>query len=108
MELIDNMKTSSANIVPKLEKLRAESLELEQELLRVNLAIEQHETNLARIPDMIRQKKQEMTIKVKEGKAIHKDHDNIPGTAEEDEKIIAHVDSIRLNAAKLIHDALEL
>lgn len=108
VELIDDMKKSSAKIVPELEQLKAKHLELEQELLRVNAAIGHHESNLAKLPDVIRQRKQEMSVKVKEGKSIRKDLENIPGTAEEDEQALADVDSIRLNAVKIIRDTLGL
>lgn len=57
---------------------------------------------------MIKQKKQEMSVKVREAKSIRKYLENILGIAEEDEKALAYVDSIRLNAVKMIHDALGL
>ena len=57
---------------------------------------------------MIKQKKQEMSVKVREAKSIRKDLENILGIAEDDEKALAYVDSIRLNTVKMIHDALGL
>ena len=46
--------------------------------------IDRHESNLAQIPDAIKQKKHEMLTKVKEGKAIYNNLENIPGSAEKD------------------------
>ena len=70
--------------------------------------IDQHESNLAQIPDAIKQKKQEMLTKVKEGKAIRSNLENIPGSAEKDRQKIAEVDAIRLKVLKVIHDVLNL
>ena len=67
-----------------------------------------HESNLVQIPNAIKQKKQEMLTKVKEGKAIHSSLENIPGSAEGDKQQIAEVDAIRLKALKAIRDALNL
>ena len=52
-------------------------------------AIDHHESNLTQIPNAIKQKKQEMLTKVKEGKAIRSSLDSIPGSAEEDKQQIA-------------------
>ena len=47
-------------------------------------AIDRHESNLDQIPNAIKQKKQEMLTKVKEGKANRSSLENIPGSAEKD------------------------
>ena len=60
--------------------------------------IEHHESNLTQIPNAIKQKKQEMLTKVKEGKAIRSSLESIPGLAKEDKQQIAEVDAIRLKA----------
>ena len=70
--------------------------------------IERHESNLIQIPNTIKQKKQEMLTKVKEGKAIRSSLESIPGSAEEDKQQIAEVDAIRMKALRSIHDALNL
>jgi len=59
----------------------------------VKVAIDRHESNLTQIPNAIKQKKQELLTKVKEGKAIRSNLDNIPGSAEEDKQQITEVDS---------------
>ena len=43
-----------------------------------------------------------MLTKVKEGKAIHSNLENILGSAEEDKQQIIEVDAIRLKALKVI------
>ena len=48
--------------------------------------IDRHESNLIQIPKAIKQKKQEMLTKVKEGKAIRSSLESIPGSAEEDKQ----------------------
>ena len=83
-------------------------VELEKELEDVKAAIVRHKSNLAQIPDAIKQKKQELLTKVREGRAICSSLENIPGSAEEDKQQIAEVDAIRLKALKAIQDVLNL
>ena len=71
-------------------------------------AIDRHKSNLAQIPNAIKQKKQEMLTKVREGKAIYSSLENIPGLAKEDKQQITEVDAIRLKALKLSQDVLNL
>ena len=68
----------------------------------MKVAIDRHKSNLAQIPNAINQKKQEMLTKVKEGKAIHNNLENIPGSAEEDKQQIAEVNAIRQEVLKTI------
>ena len=107
-QLIDNMKNSSSKIEPELNWLRVRRAELEQELENVKAAIDRHESNLTQIPNVIKQKKQEMLTKVKEGKAIHSSLESIPESAKENKQQITEVDAIRLKALRAIHDALNL
>ena len=107
-QLIDNLKNSFSKIVPELNWLRVRRAELEKELESVKAIIEHHESNLTQIPNAIKQKKQEMLTKVKEGKAIRSSLESIPGSTEKDKQQIAEVDAIRLKALRAIHDALNL
>ena len=70
--------------------------------------IDRHKSNLAQIPDVIKQKKQELLAKVGEGRAIRSSLENIHGSAEEDKQQIAEVDVIWLKALKVIQDVLNL
>ena len=101
-QLIDNLKNYSSRIELELNQLRARRAELERELEGVKAAIHFHESNLVQIPNAIKQKKQEMLTKVKEGKAICSSLENIPRSAEEDKQQITEVDAIRLKAFKVI------
>ena len=107
-QLIDNLKNSSLRIKPELNQLKAKRAELKKELENVQSAIDCHESNLAQIPNVIKQKKQEMMTKVKEGKVIQCSLENIPGLTEEDKQQIAEVDAIWLKALKVIQDVLNL
>ena len=78
-QLIDNLKNSSLRIELELNQLKTKRAELEKELENVKATIDRHESNLAQIPNAINQKKQEMLTKVKEGKAIRSNLENIPG-----------------------------
>ena len=107
-QLIDDLKNSSLRIDPELTQLEIRRVELEKELENVKAAIDRHKSNLVQIPDAIKQKKQEMLTKVKEGKAIRSILENIPGLAKEDKQQIVEVNAIRLEALKAIQDVLNL
>ena len=74
----------------------------------MKVAIDRHKSNLAQIPNAIKQKKQELLTKVREGKAICNSLKNIPRSAKEDKQQIAEVDAIRLKTLKVIQDVLNL
>ena len=59
-------------------------------------------------PDAIKQKKQELLAKVREGRAIRSSLESIPGSVKEDKQQIAEVDAIRLEVLKAIQDVLDL
>ena len=71
-------------------------------------AIDRHKSNLAQIPDAIKQKKWELLTKVRVGRAICSSLENILGSAKEDKQQITEVDAIRLKALKAIQDVLNL
>ena len=98
----DDLKNSSLRIDPELSQLEIKRAELEKELENMKAAIDRHKSNLAQIPDAIKQKKQELLAKVREGKAIHSSLEDIPGLAEEDKQQITEVDAIRLEVLKAI------
>ena len=106
--MIDNLKNSSSKIEPELTQLRIRRAKLEQELESVKATIDHHESNLTQIPNAIKQKKQEMLTKVKEGKAIHNSLESIPRSAEEDKQQITEADAIRLEVLKAIQDVLDM
>ncbi|XP_066358182.1 uncharacterized protein [Miscanthus floridulus] len=105
---LSNIEDQAPRIEPELNQLRAKHAKLEKELENVKATINRHESNLAQIPDAIKQKREEMLTKVKEGKAIRSNLENIPGSAEKDRQQIAKVDAIRLKALKAIQDVLNL
>ena len=106
--MIDDLKNSSLRIDPELTQLEARRVELEKELENVRAAIDSHKSNLAQIPDAIKQKKQELLARVREGRAICNSLEGIPESAKEDKQQIAEVDAIRLEALKAIQDVLTL
>ena len=83
-QLIDDLKNSSLRIDPELTQLEARHAELEKELENVKVAIDRHKPNLAQIPDAIKQKKQELLAKVREGRAIYSSLEDIPRLAKKD------------------------
>ena len=71
-------------------------------------AIDRHKSNLAQIPNGIKQKKQELLAKVREGRAIYSSLEDIFGSVKEDKQQIKEVDAIRLEVMKAIQDVLDL
>ena len=69
-QLIDHLKNSSLSINPELSQLEARCAELEKELENMKDTIDHHKSTLAQIPDAIKQKKQELLAKLREGRAI--------------------------------------
>ena len=57
-QLIDDLKNSSLRIDLELTQLEARRAKLQKELENVKAAIDRHKSNLAQIPDAIKQKKQ--------------------------------------------------
>ena len=101
-QLIDNLKNSSLRIEPELNQLETRRAELEKELENVKAAIDRHKSNLAQIPNAIKQKKQEPLAKVREGRAIRSSLEDIPRPAEEDKQQITKVDAIQLEVLTTI------
>ena len=65
-------------------------------------AIDRLKSNLAQIPNAIKQKKHELLTNVREGKAICSSLENFPGLVKKDKQQIIEVDTIRLEALKAI------
>ena len=101
-KLIDDLKNSSLRTDPELSQLEINRAEPEKELENVKAAIDHRKSTLAQIPDAIKQKKQELLAKVKEGRAIRSSLENIPGTVEEYEQKIVEANVIRLKVLKVI------
>ena len=95
-------------IDPELNQLETKRAELEKELENVKAAIDHHKSSLAQILDAIKQKKQELLAKVREGRAIRSSLENIPRSAEEDKQQITEVDDIRLEVLKAIQECSRL
>ena len=55
--LIDHLKNSSLSIDLELSQLEVRHAELEKEMENVKAAIDRHKSNLAQIPNAIKQKK---------------------------------------------------
>ena len=82
--MIDHLKNSSLSIDPELSQLEVGRAKLEKELENMKAVIERHKSTLAQIPNSIKQKKQELLAKVREGRAIRSRLESIPRLAEED------------------------
>jgi len=101
-QLIDHLKNSSLSVDPELSQLEARHAELEKDLENMKATIDRHKTTLAQIPNAIKQKKQELLAKVREGRAIRSSLESILGSAEEDKQQIIEVDAIWLEVLKAI------
>ena len=108
MRLIDDLKNSSLRTDPELSQLEIRHAELEKELENMKATIDHRKSTLAQIPDVIKQKKQELLAKVKGSRAIRSSLENTPGTAKKYEQKIAEADVVRLEILKVIQDVLNL
>ena len=79
-----------------MSQLEIKHAELERELENVKAAIDHRKSTLAQMLDAIKQKKQELLAKVREGRVIRSSLEDISGSAEEDKQRIAEADAIRL------------
>ena len=107
-QLIDDLKNFSLRTDLELSQLEIMHAELEKELENVKAAIDHHKSTLAQILDAIKQKKQALLAKVKEGRAIQSSLESTPRIAEEYEQKIVEPDAIRLEVLKVIQDVLNL
>jgi len=85
-QLIDDLKNSSLRTDLELSQLEIKRAELERELEDVKAAIDHRKSTLAQIPDAIKQKKQELLAKVREGRVIRSSLEDIPRSAKEDKQ----------------------
>ena len=69
-----------------MSQLKIKRAELERELEDVKAAIDHRKSTLAQIPDAMKQMKQELLAKVREGRAIYSSLEDIPGLAEDDKQ----------------------
>jgi len=102
MRLIDDLKNSSTRTDPELFQLEIKRAELEKELETMKAAIDRRKFTLAQIPDVVKQKKQELLAKVNRSRVIRSSLENNPRTTEEYEPKIAEVDVVRLELLKII------
>ena len=106
--MIDDLKNSSLRTDPELSQLEIKRAELERELENMKATIDHRKSTLAQIPDAIKQKKQELLAKVREGRVIRSALEDILGSAKEDKQPITEADAIQLEVLNAIQDALAL
>ena len=87
--MIDDLKNSSLWTDPELSQLEIKRAELERELENVKAIIDHCKSTLAQIPEAIKQKKQELLAKVREGRVIRSGLEDIPRLAKENKQQIA-------------------
>jgi len=102
MRLIDDLKNSSSKTDPELSQQEIKRAKLEKELEGMKAAIDHRKFTLAQIPDVVKQKKEELLAKVKRSRVIRSSLENTPRTAKEYEQKIAEVDVVRLELLKII------
>lgn len=102
--VLHNLKEASLKINSELDQLYIKKAALEKELEAVNADISKKEQALAPISNSTDQKKKELVSIVAEGKIISKDLKTIPEVSEDDEKLIAHVEAIRIAASSALRN----
>ena len=84
--MIDDLKNSSLGTDLELFQLEIKHVELERELENTKATIDHRKSALAQIPNAIKQKKQELLAKVREGRVIRRSFEDISRSAEEDKQ----------------------
>ena len=75
----------------------------------IDASIQIEEANLIQLPKATDQKKAEMTSRYNELVAIHDQKNNvIPGSAAKDNRLIAKVDAVHLDALNAVRSALNM
>ena len=108
-ELIDGSKNAFSESQERIKSLKIEREQLLMKLEEINSLIQLEEANLAQLPKMVEKKKKEMTAKYNDLMAIRSQKDKtILGSANEDNRLIAEVDVVYLDALNAVRAALNL
>jgi hypothetical protein len=108
-ELIDGSKNALSESQEKINSLKIEREQLLMKLEEINSLIQLEEANSAQFPKTAEEKKKEMTAKYNELMAIRSQKDKtILGCANEDNRLIAEADAIRLDALNAVRTTLNL
>lgn len=87
-------------------QLEGKKIQLQKELAEVETAIAKGQKILSETPGAINKSRSTIATKIWEIQALHKKIKEVPGSADEDNRIIDNVDAIRLRAMKAIQEAL--
>lgn len=100
---IDTLENSRPTIVGEIDRLKTKRASFMKELEATNAALSEEENKLEQLPTSI--------VELKENNkalCLHKQVKSIQGPVDEDQKIIANVDQMRLRAIQALHDLLDL
>ena len=108
-ELIDGQKSAPSKIQEKLSCLKSEWEQLLMKLKEINSLIRLKEANSTQLPKMVEERKKKMTAKYNDLMTIRSQKDKaILGSADEDNRLIAEADAIRLDALNAVRATLNL
>jgi uncharacterized protein YoxC len=105
---MDNLNSASPRIQEELNQLRTEREQLLMKLKGIDASIQIKEANLAQLPMVIAEIKDEMTAKHNDLKAVRdKKNKAIPRSTTEDNQLTSETDVICLDALNVVRVALK-
>ncbi|RLN33801.1 hypothetical protein C2845_PM03G37150 [Panicum miliaceum] len=102
---INFLKNSRPDIVGTIDRLKRRRAELAKEMEQVTKDIAAEEKRLQKLPSVIAGLKQERQNLAREGIRLHRHMPEIPGSADDDQRVLDSADQIRQRAITTI-DAL--
>ena len=103
---IDTLGEAPAQINPEINQLRIREAQLLKELEDVRVTINEQEHKLNHLPETVGKIKEQMALKIRQTCALHQSIKPIPGTTENDDRLIDEIDQIRLRAVNTIQKTL--
>lgn len=103
---IDTLGEAPAQINQELDRLRVREAQLLEELEDVRVAINDQEQKLNQLPETVGKIREEVVLKIRQARTLHQSIKPIPGTVEDDNRIIDEIDQIHLRAVNAIQKTL--
>lgn len=108
-ELIDGSKTAISKSQERINSLKIEWEQLLAKLEEINSSIQLEEANAIQLPKTTEERKKEMNAKYNELIMIQRKKDKAPaGSADEDNRLIAEANAVRLDALNAVRSVLNL
>jgi chromosome segregation ATPase len=108
-ELTNSLKSALSKSQERIDSLKTEREQLLMKLEEINSLIQLKEANSTQLPKMAEERKKEMTAKYNELMTIQSKKDKaLSGSTDEDNRLIAEADAVRLDALNAVRTVVKL